>query len=173
MFIKPLLILIIIGVLISCLGKHEPLPKKVVAEVQIKTDPETARRDSIIQFAEQYLGTAYCYASNDPKKGFDCSGFVNYVFKHFNIDLPRSSSGFKDLGTALNPSDFKKGDVLVFYGYQDKNSIGHVGIVYEANGMQSKFIHASSGSEYAVTISELGSEQYTKRFYKCIDVISK
>lgn len=172
MFSKVLLFLAGFIALFSCIDKQEKLPQKTEI-IKVKLNPETVRRDSIIQFAEQYLGTVYCYASNDPKKGFDCSGFVNYVFKHFNIDLPRSSSGFKDLGTALNPSDFKKGDVLVFYGYQDKNSIGHVGIVYEANGMQSKFIHASSGSEYAVTISELGSEQYTKRFYKCIDVISK
>lgn len=172
MFLKILLPLFIITAFISCIDKKEPLPQKTIV-IQEKTDPETAKRDSVISFAEQYLGTAYCYASNDPKKGFDCSGFVNYVFNHFDIKLPRSSSGFKNLGTPLKPSEFKKGDILVFYGYRDKNSIGHVGIVYEAKGMQSKFIHASSGSEYAVTISELGSDQYTKRFYKCIDVISK
>lgn len=96
-----------------------------------------------------------------------------YVFNNFGIEVPRSSSGFKNLGTALNPDEFKKGDVLVFYGYQDSNSIGHVGIVYEADGMNSTFIHASSGSEYAVTISELNSDMYTRRFYKCIDVISQ
>jgi cell wall-associated NlpC family hydrolase len=133
-----------------------------------KTSPEMATRENIIAFAKQYMGLPYIYASSDPKKGFDCSGFVNYVYKHFNIEVPRSSSGFKNLGKSLKPSEFKVGDVLVFYGYRDKNSIGHVGIVCEANGMQSKFIHASSGKEMAVTISELGSDQYTARFYKCI-----
>ncbi len=132
-----------------------------------------ARRDSIVAFAEQYIGTKYCYAGTSPEKGFDCSGFVYYVFNNFGIDVPRSSSGFKNLGTALNPDEFKKGDVLVFYGYQDSNSIGHVGIVYEVDGMNSTFIHASSGSEYAVTTSELNSDMYTRRFYKCIDVISQ
>ncbi|KAF2516339.1 C40 family peptidase [Flavobacterium salilacus subsp. salilacus] len=130
-----------------------------------------SRRDSVIAFAEQYLGTKYCYAGNNPKTGFDCSGYVNFVFNHFDIDLPRSSSQFKDLGTALAPEDFREGDVLVFYGYQDNETIGHVGIVYEASGMDSKFIHASSGSEYAVTISNLGSNAYSRRFYKCINVI--
>lgn len=126
-------------------------------------------RDSVIVFARKYMGTKYCYASEDPAKGFDCSGFVHYVFKHFDINLPRSSSGFKDIGIAKKPADFMVGDILVFYGYKDSTSIGHLGIITEANGMQSKFIHASSGSEMAVTVSELGSEGYTKRFYKCID----
>lgn len=148
---------------------------------QVKTDTEpiakttTAeddKRDAIIAFAKQYMGTAYCYASSNPKKGFDCSGFVNFVYNHFGIELPRSSSGFKNLGRALKPQEFKVGDVLVFYGYRDTNSIGHVGIVYEANGMKSKFIHASSGKEMAVTISDLGSEMYTRRFYKCINPLS-
>lgn len=133
---------------------------------------EDEKRNAIITFARQYMGTPYCYASSNPKKGFDCSGFVNFVYKNFGITLPRSSSGFKDLGKALKPQDFKVGDVLVFYGYRDKNSIGHLGIVYEANGMNSKFIHASSGKEMAVTISELGSDSYTRRFYKCINPLN-
>ena len=159
------LLLIAIG-LLSC--KDEVKPASVTKTPVETTTPEMAKRDDIIAFAKQYMGTAYCYASSNPKKGFDCSGFVNFVYKKFGIELPRSSSGFKNLGKALKPSEFRVGDVLVFYGYRDKNSIGHVGIVCEANGMQSKFIHASSGKEMAVTISELGSAQYTARFYKCI-----
>lgn len=141
-------------------------------EFSFRTDINTnSRRDSVITYAERYLGTKYCYAGNDPEKGFDCSGFVNFVYSHFNIELPRSSSGFENLGTALKPKEFKKGDVLVFYGYQDSTSIGHVGIVYEAAGMDSKFIHSSSGKDYGVIISELNSDMYTRRFYKCINVL--
>ncbi len=141
-------------------------------EVSSKTETttvETSRREEIVAFAKKYMGTKYCYAGGSPEKGFDCSGFVNFVFKHFDIDLPRSSSGFTNIGKPLKPEEFQVGDVLVFYGYRDNKSVGHVGIVYEANGMKSKFIHASSGKEMAVTISELGSDMYTKRFYKCID----
>lgn len=142
-----------------------------VKEISLE-EPQTARRTEIVAYAKKYLGTSYCYASADPKKGFDCSGFVNFVFKNFGIDLPRSSSGFASIGRTLKPEEFQIGDILVFYGYRDSNSVGHVGIICEANGMQSKFIHASSGNEMAVTISELGSEMYTRRFYKCVDVIS-
>lgn len=130
---------------------------------------DMTKRDEVLAFAKKYLGTKYCYAGGSPESGFDCSGYVNFVYKHFDIELPRSSSGFANLGKPLNPEDFRVGDILVFYGYKDSESIGHLGIVCEANGMKSKFIHSSSGKEMAVTISELGSDMYTKRFYKCID----
>ena len=133
----------------------------------------TINRDSVIIYSKQYLGTPYLYAGNNPKKGFDCSGFVNYVFQHFDVTVPRSSSGYKNLGKSKSPEDFKIGDVLVFYGYKNKTTVGHVGIICEANGMQSKFIHASSGKAGSVTISDLNSEHYSKRFYKCVDVLPK
>ncbi|MFP9099072.1 C40 family peptidase [Flavobacterium sp. RHBU_24] len=167
-----LYIYLIAASLVSC-NESKKRDKKIsqlsVPQEVIVQSNEAVNRDSIIAFAKKYMGTKYCYASEDPAKGFDCSGFVHYVFKHFDINLPRSSSGFKDIGTAKKPKDFMVGDILVFYGYKDSNSIGHLGIITEANGMQSKFIHASSGSEMAVTVSELGSEGYTHRFYKCIN----
>jgi cell wall-associated NlpC family hydrolase len=139
----------------------------------IQKEQSSIDRDSIIVFAKKYLGTPYLYASSNPQKGFDCSGFVSYVFGNFGMTLPRSSSGYKNLGTALKPEDFKVGDILVFYGYKDKTVIGHLGIICEADGMHSKFIHASSGKAQQVTITSLDTEHYTNRFYKCIDVLSK
>lgn len=173
MRMKKLMCIFLLGLtLIACTEKHDSarhIAQLTIAEKAPVPDREEVRRDSVIAYAKKYMGTKYCYASEDPAKGFDCSGFVHYVYKHFNVDLPRSSSGFKDIGKAKMPADFKVGDILVFYGYQDSNSIGHLGIITEAKGMQSRFIHASSGSEMAVTVSELGSDGYTKRFYKCID----
>jgi cell wall-associated NlpC family hydrolase len=160
----------LIAILSFACAKEQPVAKPAAATVAL-TDTETAKRADIITFAKKYMGTPYCYAGSSPSKGFDCSGFVNFVFKNFDIDVPRSSSGFKNLGTSLKPEDFKVGDVLVFYGHRDRNSVGHVGIISEANGMKSKFIHASSGKEMAVTVSDLGSSQYTGRFYKCISVM--
>lgn len=130
-------------------------------------------RDSIITYAKKYIGTPYLYASSNPEKGFDCSGFVSYVFKNYGISLPRSSGQYKNLGKILKPEEFKIGDIIVFYGYKNKTVVGHLGIICEANGMQSKFIHASSGKAQCVTITALDTEHYTKRFYKCIDVLSE
>jgi len=153
----------------SCRENVKPIPDSEI--VRVEKSAEDTQRDSIIAFAKKYMGTKYCYAGGSPQKGFDCSGFVNFVYKNFDIELPRSSSGFTKIGKSLKPDQFKVGDILVFYGYRDNKSIGHVGIVYEANGMKSKFIHASSGKEMAVTVSELSSDMYTKRFYKCISVL--
>ncbi|OIV43787.1 C40 family peptidase [Flavobacterium johnsoniae] len=144
--------------------------EKPIYNSKIRTE---VNRDSIIEYAKKYLDTPYKYAGSDPKKGFDCSGFVSYVFKNFGMTLPRSSGSYKNLGKALKPEDFKVGDILVFYGYKDRTVVGHLGIICEANGMHSKFIHASSGKAQKVTITALDTEHYTKRFYKCIDVLSE
>ncbi len=161
-------VFVLIILLLSLQGQSQ-------AKIQdLKTlKPENASmgidRSEIIAFAEKYLGTPYRYASSDPKRGFDCSGFVHYIFSHFNISLPRSSREYKTLGQTLKPEEFKVGDVIVFYGFRDKSHIGHVGIISEANGMKSKFIHASSGKAHSVIISDLDSEGYRSRFYRCIN----
>lgn len=146
------------------------VPLAVTEDIVIKE--AEVNRSELIAFAKTYLGTTYRYGGFEPTKGFDCSGFVYFVFKHFNIKLPRSSMEYKFYGTTQIPEEFKVGDVLVFYGYQESEQIGHIGIIYEANGLKSKFIHASSGKANGITISQLDSGQYAKRFYKCIDVIS-
>ena len=128
-------------------------------------------REELITFAKKYLGTPYRSGGSSPTKGFDCSGFVNFVFRNFKVSLPRSSREFKDIGTDLKPEEFRNGDVVVFYGFRNKTRIGHVGIICEANGMQSKFIHSSSGQSMGVIVSSLGAPNYAKRFYRCIDVI--
>jgi cell wall-associated NlpC family hydrolase len=141
--------------------------------VEKESDFVSIRRMDVISYAKDYLGTTYKYAGISPVSGFDCSGFVHFVFKNFDIDLPRGSKEYKLLGTALKPEEFKVGDILVFYGYNDQLQIGHVGIICEADGMKSKFIHSSSGKAYGVTISNLDSDHYTRRFYKCINVIKE
>ena len=159
-----------IVILCSCFTSKEDHKNE---SVQIQKTQTEIERDSIIAYAKNYLGTPYLYAGNNPEKGFDCSGFISYVFHHFDVSLPRSSGQYKNIGTKLNPEDFKVGDILVFYGYKDTTVIGHLGIICEANGMQSKFIHASSGKVNSVTITSLATEHYTNRFYKCINVLSK
>jgi hypothetical protein len=61
----------------------------------------TVDRAELISFAKKYLGTPYRSGGGSPKRGFDCSGFVNFVFGNFKIRLPRSSIEFKDIGKDL------------------------------------------------------------------------
>lgn len=131
----------------------------------------SVNREKLISFAKQFLGTPYRPAGSNPKKGFDCSGFVNFVFRNFMINVPRSSTGFKSMGKSLKPEEFKEGDVVVFYSFRNKARIGHVGIICEANGMQSKFIHSASGQRKGIMINSLNAAMYAKRFFRCVNVI--
>lgn len=126
-------------------------------------------RDSIESFGMELLGTPYVQASCS-REGFDCSGFVYFVFQHFDIHVPRSSSQFSDFGKEVSIDSVRKGDVLVFLS-PTRNAIGHVGIVTHANGMESDFIHASSSKEMKVIISSLKQTGYNRRFVKAVSVL--
>jgi len=126
-------------------------------------------RDSIVSFGMQLLGTPYVEGACS-EDGFDCSGFVYFVFQHFKIQVPRSSSQFKNFGKEISIDSVRKGDILVFLS-PTRNVIGHVGIVTNPKGKESDFIHASSGSEMKVIITSLKQKRYNRRFVKALDVL--
>jgi cell wall-associated NlpC family hydrolase len=126
----------------------------------------------LVSFAQTLLGIPYRYASTDPAKGFDCSGFITYVFTHFNITVPRSSVDFTNVGKEVNLPSAKEGDLILFTGTADSiRIVGHMGIVTE-NVDTLKFIHSTSGRANGVVISEL-NEHYRRRFVKIIRVLSE
>ncbi len=95
-------------------------------------DPKerSIKKDSLVNFSKLQLGKNYNYANCSPKTGFDCSGFVYYVFTHFNVDVPRSSSEYKDFGKTVPIDSCKTGDIIVFTGTDaTKRYPGHVGII--------------------------------------------
>jgi murein DD-endopeptidase / murein LD-carboxypeptidase len=127
--------------------------------------------DSLITKAKSYLGTHYQYASCSPEKGFDCSGFVHYVFAQFEVKAPRSSIDYGSIKSSVLPDSAKIGDVIVFTGTNAKNRrAGHVGIVISNPGEELTFIHSSSNKKRGgVIISTYkSSPYYEKRFIKII-----
>jgi cell wall-associated NlpC family hydrolase len=126
-------------------------------------------RDSLVSFGMEYLGTPY-RAGGNSKNGFDCSGFVSFVYNHFRIYTPRSSSQFQYFGKVIPIDSVRKGDILVFLS-PTRKVVGHVGIVTNPKGKESDFIHASSGKEMKVIITSLKKEGYKRRFVKAIDVL--
>jgi hypothetical protein len=126
-------------------------------------------RDSIVSFGMKFSGTPYV-ADGYSKNGFDCSGFVYFVYHHFKIQVPRSSSLFKYFGKEIPIDSVRNGDILVFLS-PTRKVIGHVGIVTNPKGKESDFIHASSGSEMKVIITSLKKEGYNRRFIKAINVL--
>ncbi|WP_051292659.1 C40 family peptidase [Olivibacter sitiensis] len=126
----------------------------------------------IIKYAKQWLGVKYKYGAAHPNQGFDCSGFVHYVYKQFNISIPRSSAAIGKVGKTIRLEDAEAGDIILFTGTNPRNrQIGHVGIVVSNDGIHTKFIHASSGKAMAVTETPLEGS-YKKRFIKVIRVAS-
>lgn len=149
---------------ISIIGKsNEP----------IKAAKDSVQVDSLIKFCKKQLGTHYLYASCSPESGFDCSGFVFYVFNHFKIKVPRSSVDYINVGKTIHPDSFKVGDVIVFTGTNLKiRTPGHVGIIVTNSGKKLQFIHSSSNKkDSGVKISNYNdSENYKKRFLKIVRV---
>ncbi|CAM3594632.1 C40 family peptidase [Pseudostreptobacillus hongkongensis] len=129
--------------------------------VKITEQEEMVIRDAIREFAKQNLNLPYSWGSAGPNK-FDCSGFVNYVFKsRSEIKLPRVSTDMSvfDGGDKItNTLKLKIGD-LVFFSTGGSEKINHVGIYIGDN----QFIHASSGSQ-KVTISPLNTGYYKEKF---------
>ena len=134
-----------------------------------KLNIPTVSRQELIRFAKTLIGVPYKYASTDPSKGFDCSGFISYVFNHFNWEVPRSSVDFTNVGKQINLIDAREGDLILFTGTNDSiRIVGHMGIITE-NIDTLRFIHSTSGRAYGVTISNLG-DHYKKRFVKVIRI---
>src|SRR5882672_1206612 len=99
-----------------------------------ESDAVRANAANLIAFAQTLKGTPYKYACSDPKKGFDCSGFVQYVFNHFNIPVPRSSIAFTNVGKTVDLKSAMPGDLILFTGTNKKvRKVGHVGIVIQAS----------------------------------------
>jgi cell wall-associated NlpC family hydrolase len=143
----------------------------VDSSVFIKSDSGIAQK--IIAFAKTQIGTPYKSCSMDPEHGgFDCSGFINYVFNHFNIKVPRSSVDFTNLGTQVPLGQCRQGDLILFTG-TDKNirTVGHIGlIVSNDNNGNITFIQSTSGADYGVVISPL-NDAYRARFVKVVRII--
>lgn len=134
----------------------------------IKT--ENVSPAEVVQFAETLIGTPYLYGSTNPQQGFDCSGFITYVFNHFKVVVPRSSEEFTNAAPEVLVSNAKPGDLILFTGTDSTESkVGHMGIVISNNNIQLLFIHSSSGKANGVTITPL-NDYYKSRFVKVIRI---
>jgi cell wall-associated NlpC family hydrolase len=140
----------------------------LVPSSQIRT--KHVHPQQVVEFAKTLIGTPYKYASTDPKVGFDCSGFITYVFNHFNILVPRSSIDFTNVGTPIRPENAKPGDLILFTGTDSTEKfVGHMGLVVANDNNQLDFIHSTSGKKHGVTITPF-NDYYHSRFMKTIRI---
>ncbi len=111
---------------------------------------------TIVSLSTRYLGVRYRWGGATPA-GFDCSGFMNYVFERTGVDLPRTTYAMFETGVEVPRDQLQAGDIVFFQTVQPGPS--HAGI-YLGDG---RFIHSSSGAG-RVTISPMDHRYYAPRY---------
>ena len=91
---------------------------------------------AVVEYASRFIGNPYVWGGTSRTHGADCSGFVQSVYKHFGIQLPRTSSQMRSAGRAVSYSNARPGDVICYNG--------HVGI-YKGNGQIVNAINRARG----------------------------
>lgn len=126
----------------SYYSKSIAKPNPIVHKLPI-TD---SLRSALIKYASKLVGIPYVYGGETPEAGFDCSGYVKYVYSSINIELPHNAQMQSQLEGKIIPlKDAKPGD-LIFFGSRTAKSwrTQHAGIVYEFNENEPKVIHCVS-----------------------------
>ena len=107
----------------------------------------------VLAYAMQFVGYPYVYGGSSTS-GFDCSGFTQYVYKHFGVTLNRTAAAQSSNGTAVSRSNLQPGDLVMF-----GSPINHVGI-YAGGG---RIVHAANPSR-GVTTDTINSGYYNTNY---------
>ncbi|AYC33701.1 peptidoglycan endopeptidase [Pseudomonas cavernae] len=117
--------------------------------------------DSILAHGLSLIGTRYRYGGTSVASGFDCSGFIGYLFKkEAGLQLPRSTREMIDLDAPLVArSELKPGDLL-FFSTRGRGRVSHAGIYLGDD----QFIHSSSSRSGGVRIDSLDDKYWSRTF---------
>jgi cell wall-associated NlpC family hydrolase len=133
-------------------------PRPEASEAQTGTQAPDKTQDLLL-YALSLNGTRYKFGGRSAESGFDCSGFVSYVYdKAVGLSLPRTASAISQAGAQIARSELQPGD-LVFFNTL-RRAFSHVGIYLGDN----RFIHASSSRSGDVMVSDLSEKYWAKRF---------
>ena len=115
----------------------------------------------ILARARTFVGTPYRYGGSSPG-GFDCSGFVTYLYRPFVVSLPRTSAAQARSGTSVDRTELRPGDLVFFQTLGPENGVTHVAI-YLGEGM---IIHSvSNGPQSGVVVNRLGARYWQKTYH--------
>ena len=135
--------------------------KEDAEEVGAEFKLSPSQRAQLLEDAKYYKGGRYVWGGTTPK-GFDCSGYVQYLYKKHNVKLPRTAWEQSKVGEDVDLDHLQKGDLLFFLTDRKRNiPITHVGI-YIGGG---EFIHAASKKQ-GVIISPITHGSYARTFVK-------
>ncbi len=126
-------------------------------QVDVPAIGSSQQQSAILETATQYLGTPYKWAGASPSEGFDCSGFVYYVYSQHGFNMARTADKQFLQGQSIELNALEPGDMVFFETYTA--GISHVGI-YAGNDL---FIHApKTGRD--VSYDSLASGYYQSRY---------
>jgi cell wall-associated NlpC family hydrolase len=125
-----------------------------------------ADREALLRYAKYFKGGKYVWGGTSPE-GFDCSGYVQYLYKKHGVDLPRTAWSQSKRGEPVDLAHLEKGDLLFFLTDKKRGiPVTHVGI-YIGNG---EFIHAASRKK-GIIISPITHGKYRNCFVSARRVI--
>jgi cell wall-associated NlpC family hydrolase len=113
----------------------------------------SSRGARVASIATRYLGIPYRWGGSSPSTGFDCSGFVMYLYRQVGVWLPHNAAMQYRHGRAVSRGSLRRGDIVFF------NGLGHNGI-YLGGG---RFIHSPNSGD-VVKISRLSEGWYSSRY---------
>ncbi len=119
--------------------------------------------------AEGLLGIRYKYGGNTPREGFDCSGFVKYLYNDQGLDIHRVSRDQAKQGQQIDPARAKPGD-LVFYRRGANQPVFHVSMIVDARPGEIWVIHPTS-SRGVIRENILASSYWKPKIYTVKDLI--
>jgi cell wall-associated NlpC family hydrolase len=150
-----------------CCNAFGQVKKDSIKQVPIDTNKVPVPNEkvgSIIALAKTLLGTPYHWGGTTPT-GFDCSGFINYIFGSFGFSLVRTSYNLAELGETVTLAEIQPGDLIFFRAPGNSGGVGHVGMVVEVTPDAINFIHSSS-SKGVVINNFKTSKYYLSRYVK-------
>lgn len=150
---------------------NEPINK---TSKETGKDPYVLLVEQLTSYAKKFRGVPYVWGGTRPT-GFDCSGFVRYVFAKFDMSISHSSKELAEIGYVVEPEQAFAGDLIFFRSSRNPASqISHVGIVISNDGKSGvRFMHAASSK--GVTQSSLSEKYYTEHFVcikRVVDVLN-
>ena len=125
-------------------------------------------KKQLLEDAKYFKGGKYVWGGTTPQ-GFDCSGYVQYLYKKHHVNLPRTAWAQSKKGLDISKQNLQKGDLLFFLTDKKRGiPVTHVGI-YLGNG---KFIHAASKKK-GIIVSPIYSGYYAGKFVSAKRVLQK
>ncbi|MDR2793929.1 MAG: C40 family peptidase [Treponema sp.] len=158
----PLVIVVAVSMMVGNRVCAQQMMEDVVQNTETAAEEMNSMRKTLVEFAVRYLGRPY-RSGGSTEKGFDCSGFVWFVYHNaLNMDVPRSSRGVWSSGAKTIPlKDALPGDIAVFSARKGgSGSINHVALLIDNNLM----IHAvSDGPQRGIIISPVTDTYFAPR----------